>query len=131
MNKEEVNLFQIPNLSPKINQVSIGLNLEGDGTRRGNNWTKNEGEEAEKLAREASQPTATSNTTTSSAQSAEIRAQVRQAIQEGFAKARPQMGEIPKEHKMHIDTMSFNARSGVANSAPSVIDLVTSSTLTL
>ena len=117
MNKEEVNLFQIPNLSPKINQVSIGLNLEGDGTRRGNNWTKNEGEEAEKLAREASQPTATSNTTIFAAQVAEMHAQVRQAINEGFAKARSNIGKISK--------------SGIANPVPSVINMVTSSTLTL
>ena len=80
------------------------------------------------MAHEATQPIATSSTTISVAQATEIRAQVRQAIQEGFGKARPQMGEIPKEHKMRQDTMSFNARFGVVNSAPSLIDLVTALT---
>ena len=70
-------------------------------------------EEAEKLAREASQPTATSTTTISEAQAAEIRAQVRQAINEGFAKARSKIAEIPK--------------SGTTNPSPVVIDLVTPS----
>ena len=70
-------------------------------------------EEAEKLAREASQPTATSSTTISEAQAAEIRAQVRQAINEGFAKARSKIAEVPK--------------SGTTNPSPSVIDLVTPS----
>ena len=44
-------------------------------------------EEAKILVSEASQPTATSNTTISEAQAAEIKAQVQQAINEGFAKA--------------------------------------------
>ena len=70
-------------------------------------------EEAEKLASEASQPTATSSTTISEAQAAEIKAQVRQAINEGFAKARANVAEVSK--------------SGTTNPSPSVIDLVTPS----
>ena len=77
----------------------------------GNYWKKRRREEAEKLAPEVSQPTATSNTTISHAQAAEIRAHVRQAINEGFAKARSKMAEVPK--------------TGIANPSPSVIDLVT------
>ena len=61
---------------------------------------RRDAEEAKKLAGEASQPT-TSSTTISLVQATEIRAQIRQAIQEGFAKARAPMGEIPKEQKMH------------------------------
>ena len=57
---------------------------------------KEQREEAEKLAREASQPTTISGTTISEAQAAEIRAQVRQAINEGFAKARSKIAEVPK-----------------------------------
>ena len=68
----------------------------------------------EELACEDSQPTATSSTTISAAQATEIRAQVRQAINEGFAKACSKIGEIPK--------------SGMTNPSPSVIDMVTSST---
>ena len=90
---------------------------------------RREAEEAEKLAGEASQPTITSGTTISTTQAAEICAQVRQAIQEGFAKARAPMGEILKEHKMHQDVPSLSAKSGTANPSPSVIDLVTSSTV--
>ena len=87
---------------------------------------RREAARAEELVGEASQPTS-SSTTISEAQAAEIRAQIRQAIQEGFAKARSQMGEIPKEQKMPQDTVSFSAKSGMANLAPSIIDLVTSS----
>ena len=61
--------------------------------------------------REALQPTAASSTTISEAQAAEIRAQVRQAINEGFAKVRSKIAEIPK--------------SGITKPSPSVIDLVT------
>ena len=86
-------------------------------------------QEAEKLVIEASQSIATSSTTISAAQATEIRAQVCQAIQEGFVKARAPMGEIPKEHKMHQNVPSFSAKSGTANPSHSVIDLVTSSTV--
>ena len=68
----------------------------------------------ENLTGEASQPT-TSSTTISKAQAAEIRAQVRQAIQEGFAKARAPMGGIPKEHKLYQNAFSFDAKSGTAD----------------
>ena len=61
---------------------------------------RRDAKKAEKLVGETSQPT-TSNTTISSAQVVEIHAQVCQAMQEGFAKARAQSGEIPKEHKIH------------------------------
>ena len=74
---------------------------------------KEQREEAGKLAREASQPTATSSTMISEVQAAEIRAQVRQAINEGFAKARSKIAEVPK--------------SGITHPSPFVIDLVTSS----
>ena len=89
---------------------------------------RRDAEEAEKLVGEASQPTTTSGTMISAAQAAEIRVQVRQAIQERFAKARAPMGEILKEHKMHQDVPSFGAKLGTANPSPSVIDLVASST---
>ena len=72
---------------------------------------KEQREEADKLAREASQPTTISGTTFSEAQAAEICAQVRQAINEGFAKARSKIAEVPK--------------SGTTSPSPSVIDLVT------
>ena len=68
-------------------------------------------EEAEKFVREAPQPTTISATTISEAQATEIRAQLRQAINEGFAKARSKIAEVPK--------------SGTTNPSPSVIDLVT------
>ena len=62
---------------------------------------------------EASQPTTISVSTISEAQAAEIRAQVRQAINEGFAKARSKIAEVPK--------------SGTTNPSPFVINLVTPS----
>ena len=77
---------------------------------------------------EASEPT-TSSMTISEAKAAEIRAQVRQAIQEGFAKARAPMGGIPKEHKLHQNAFFFDAKSGTADPSKSVIDLVTPSTV--
>ena len=70
-------------------------------------------EEAKVLASEASQPTATSSTTISEAHAAEVKAQVQQAINEGFAKARTNVAEVSK--------------SGMTNPSPSVIDLVTPS----
>ena len=66
------------------------------------------------MACEASQPIATSSTMIIAAQAAEICAQVCQAINEGFPKARSNIREIPK--------------SSMANPTPYVIDLVTSST---
>ena len=53
-------------------------------------------EEAEILASEASQPTTTSSTTISEAQATEIKAHVRQAVNEGFAKARANVAEVSK-----------------------------------
>ena len=67
--------------------------------------------------------------TISTAQATEIRAQVRQAIQEGFAKARAPMGRIPKKHKLYQNAFYFDAKSGTADPSKSVIDLVTPSTI--
>ena len=55
----------------------------------------------------------TSSTTISEAHAADIKAQVQQAINEGFAKARTNVAEVSK--------------SGMTNPSPSVIDLVTPS----
>ena len=106
-------MLQIPDLSKKVRQVGIIQNYQKDGSRPRSSWRKNKGRKQKKLAYDALQPTAASNTTISEAQAAQIRAQVRQAINEGFAKAHSKIGEIPK--------------SSMANPTPSVIDMVISS----
>ena len=69
ISRRGLRLIPIPFSSLKIKTSGIGLSWQGDGLRQSELR-----EEAEKLAGEASQPTATSSTTISDVQAAEIKA---------------------------------------------------------